>query len=56
MKIINLDNIIICPKCKKNLVKLENKSEYLCNNCGSVYPINDSIPTFLEEIREPETN
>ena len=56
MSTIKLDNIIICLKCKHGLVKLEKTLEYVCENCESVYPIKDSIPTFIEEKREQQTN
>lgn len=39
--------IIVCPKCKKDLILLEEKSGLLCNNCKLLYQIKEDIPILL---------
>lgn len=39
--------IIVCPKCKKDLILLEDQSGLVCNNCLLLYQIKDGIPILL---------
>jgi uncharacterized protein YbaR (Trm112 family) len=42
--------IIVCPKCKKNLTYIEKDENYLiCNECRLAYPIKQGIPVMLAE-------
>ena len=48
-------DILVCPKCKNDLIlniNKENNEEIIegkltCNSCSEVYPINDGIPNLL---------
>ncbi|HDM32889.1 MAG TPA: Trm112 family protein [Deltaproteobacteria bacterium] len=50
-------DILVCPKCKGELVLLEDESGLVCNNCKLKYPIEDDIPIMLidEAIKIEET-
>ncbi len=50
-------DILVCPKCKGELVLLEDESGLVCNNCKLKYPIEDDIPIMLidEAIKIDET-
>jgi len=46
----DLLEILVCPKCKKELTFLEKDEGYLlCNECQLVYPIRQGIPVMLIE-------
>lgn len=40
-------DIIVCPKCKKDLVLSEDKTGLICNQCKLLYEIKDGIPIML---------
>lgn len=46
-----LDNrllqIIVCPKCRSDLVYDEQKAELRCPECRLVYRVEDDIPILL---------
>ena len=42
---IKLSNLFGCPKCKGELIIIEQK--YTCNSCRDTYPIVSEIPIFL---------
>ncbi len=45
--------IIVCPKCKKDLEYNQEKDILICNNCKVYYPIEDDIPILLEDEAKP---
>ena len=58
---MELMDILACPECKGGLTLTVEKEEggeivegsLKCNDCGEVYPIQDTIPNMLpKELRE----
>jgi len=45
--------IIVCPKCKGDLIYEEEKNRLLCRTCKVYYPVKDEIPILLIESAEP---
>jgi uncharacterized protein YbaR (Trm112 family) len=45
--------IIVCPKCKGDLVYEDEKERLVCKNCEVYYPIRDDIPILLIEEAKP---
>ena len=43
----SLLNILVCPKCKGDIILLEDNSGLVCPNCRLKYPIADDIPVML---------
>lgn len=41
--------IIVCPKCKCDLIYEEEKERLVCKNCSVYYPIREDIPILLIE-------
>jgi uncharacterized protein len=39
--------ILVCPKCKGDLVLTEQADGLICNPCKLKYPIKDDIPIML---------
>lgn len=39
--------ILVCPKCKGDLVLPEEENGLNCNTCKLQYPIKDDIPIML---------
>ncbi len=39
--------IIVCPKCKRDLIYEEEKERLVCQNCCVYYPIREDIPILL---------
>jgi uncharacterized protein len=39
--------ILVCPKCKGDLVLTENSDGLICNACRLKYEIKDDIPIML---------
>jgi uncharacterized protein len=39
--------ILVCPKCKGDLILTENKDGLICEPCKLKYPIKDDIPIML---------
>ncbi len=44
-----LKEILACPRCKGELVFLEERDEIHCERCRLVYEIRDGIPVMLVE-------
>lgn len=40
-------DILVCPKCKGDLVLTENADGLICNACRLKYEIKDDIPIML---------
>ncbi len=48
--------IIVCPKCKGDLIYEEEKERLVCKNCSVYYPIREDIPILLiDEAKKLET-
>jgi len=43
----NLLEILVCPKCRGDLVLTELKDGLICHACRLKYPIKDDIPIML---------
>ena len=43
----DLLDILVCPKCKGELVYDEQKDILICSRCKLGYPIRDGIPIML---------
>lgn len=41
--------IIVCPKCKGDLIYDENRDILICKTCSVYYPIREDIPILLIE-------
>ena len=41
--------IIVCPKCKGELIYEQDKERLVCKNCSVYYPIREDIPILLIE-------
>ncbi len=39
--------ILVCPKCKGDIVMAGKRDGLICKNCRLVYPIRDDIPVML---------
>jgi uncharacterized protein YbaR (Trm112 family) len=40
-------DILVCPKCKGDLILTENQDGLICNACRLKYEIKDDIPIML---------
>lgn len=40
-------DILVCPKCKGDLILTENQDGLICNPCRLKYQIKDDIPIML---------
>jgi len=49
---VNLDEIIICPKCQSSLEKKDDK--YICTKCGSKYKTIEGIPVLIDYDKIPK--
>ena len=51
----DLLDILVCPKCKGDIILLDDETGLVCTSCQLKYPIRDDIPVMLvdeaEEIR-----
>ena len=43
----DLFDILACPLCRAGLEYSKNKDSLVCSDCGTKYPIEDSIPILL---------
>jgi uncharacterized protein YbaR (Trm112 family) len=43
----NLLDILVCPKCKGEIILLEDNSGLVCQVCRLKYPVRDDIPVML---------
>lgn len=41
--------ILVCPKCKGDLVLTQSQDHLICDGCRLKYPIRDDIPIMLIE-------
>jgi rfaE bifunctional protein nucleotidyltransferase chain/domain len=48
-----LKEILVCPKCKGDLLFLEDRQEIHCRACRLAYPIREDIPVMLPEEARP---
>jgi uncharacterized protein YbaR (Trm112 family) len=48
----NLLDILVCPKCKGELIYETEKSRLVCVVCRLAYPVKDGIPIMLENEAE----
>jgi uncharacterized protein YbaR (Trm112 family) len=39
--------ILVCPKCKGELILNQNQEGLICHACGLMYEIRDDIPIML---------
>jgi uncharacterized protein YbaR (Trm112 family) len=39
--------ILVCPKCKGDILIAEKRDGLICKSCKLVYPIRDDIPVML---------
>ena len=47
--------ILVCPKCKGEVVLTEREDGLVCDACALVYEIRDDIPIMLVEEAKPVT-
>ncbi len=45
--------ILVCPKCKGNIVLNESEDGLVCRQCSLVYEIRDGIPIMLINEAKP---
>lgn len=43
----DLLDILVCPKCKGEIILLEDGSGLVCHACHLKYPVRDDIPVML---------
>ena len=52
--------ILVCPKCKGDLIYKEQEEFLACSDCRLKYPVRDDIPVMLideaDELAEEELN
>ncbi len=48
----DLLDILVCPKCKGDLILLDDNSGLVCTPCKLKYPIRDDIPVMLVDEAE----
>ncbi|HHL39514.1 MAG TPA: Trm112 family protein [Deltaproteobacteria bacterium] len=41
--------ILVCPRCKGEVVLSEGDGGLVCRVCSLVYPVKDGIPVMIEE-------
>lgn len=46
-------DILVCPKCKGDLLYREDPEGLECAACGVRYPVRDDIPILLIDEAEP---
>jgi uncharacterized protein len=45
--------ILVCPKCRGELLLREQPPSLICNNCRVFYEIRDGIPILLSDEAKP---
>jgi uncharacterized protein len=48
----DLLDILVCPKCKGDIILLDDNSGLVCPACRLKYPIRDDIPVMLVDEAE----
>jgi uncharacterized protein YbaR (Trm112 family) len=48
-----LKALLVCPKCKGELVFLEERGEIHCQTCRLIFPIQEDIPVLLLDEARP---
>ena len=48
-----LKALLVCPKCKGDLVFHEERGEIHCRNCRLIFAIQDDIPVLLLDEARP---
>ena len=48
----DLLDILVCPKCKGEIILLDDNSGLICPACRLKYPIRDDIPVMLVDEAE----
>lgn len=48
----DLLDILVCPKCKGDIVLLDDETGLVCPVCRLKYPIRDDIPVMLVDEAE----
>lgn len=46
-------DILVCPKCKGEIILSDRKNGLICNTCRLLYEIKDNIPIMLIEEAVP---
>jgi uncharacterized protein len=46
-------DILVCPKCKGDLVQTEKQDGLICHACKLIYEIKDDIPIMLIDEAKP---
>lgn len=49
-------DIIVCPKCKGDLIYEEEKERLICKVCCVFYPVKEDIPILLIDEAQPIEN
>jgi uncharacterized protein YbaR (Trm112 family) len=51
----DLLDILVCPKCKGDIILLDDETGLVCPSCRLKYPIRDGIPAMLvDEAQEAD--
>ncbi len=45
--------IIVCPRCKKDLYYDKDKNILICSSCNVYYEVVDDIPVLIDEEAKP---
>ncbi len=45
-------DILVCPKCKGDIILLEDETGLVCPACRLKYPVRDGIPVMLVDEAE----
>ena len=48
----DLLDILVCPKCKGDIILLDDETGLVCPSCRLKYPIRDHIPVMLVDEAE----
>lgn len=52
----NLLEILVCPKCKREVYLSKDENYLICTHCKLKYPIREDIPVMLIEEAESLNN
>jgi len=45
-------DILVCPKCKGDIILLDDETGFVCPACSLKYPVRDGIPIMLVDEAE----